>query len=57
MRYLPAKIPVPNTIAIAAPNPAADAIPSIYGSASGFFRAPCIAAPAVLRAIPAKSPP
>jgi len=48
----PAK-PAPKTIARAAPKLAAEEIPKVNGLARGFFRMPCITAPAMAKPMPA----
>ena len=45
-------IPIPSTIASAAPNAAAEETPSVNGLASGLLRMVCISAPARPRARP-----
>lgn len=47
--------PAPSTIASAAPNPAAEEIPSVNGDASGFLTETCVAEPASANPAPAKT--
>lgn len=46
--------PAPRIMASDAPKEAAEAIPRVKGLARGFFRMPCMAAPAMASPIPAK---
>ncbi|VVB68201.1 Uncharacterised protein [uncultured archaeon] len=56
IRYSPPANPAPRIIARAAPKLAAEDMPRVNSLARGFFRIPCITAPAMARPIPATIP-
>lgn len=49
------KITGPSTMIRAAPNDEAEERPSVNGLTSGFLKSPCITAPAVAKATPART--
>ncbi len=55
-RYSPPTNPAPSTMARAAPKPAAEDTPRVNSLASGFFKMPCMAAPASANPMPDSMP-